>query len=110
MVSFGLTFAVFSTRRPETEASNEKVNGERKGGNFNTRSLRERNGNRSSHSPDFIYPVRKVVSRSKGSENGARAKRKFDTYDIADIIDSEVWYNFYEGKTLPNQRTGHILV
>jgi hypothetical protein len=110
MVNFGLTFAVFSTRRPETEASNEKVNSEKRGGSYNTRSLCERNENRSSQSSDSIFPVRKVVSRPKGSENGARAKRKFDTYDIADIIDSEVWYNCCEGKTLPNQRTWHILV
>jgi len=110
MLSFGSTFAVFSTRRPEVEASNEKVNGEKKGGNINTRSLRERNENRSSQSADSSFPVRKVVSKSKGSENGARAKRKCDTYDIADIIDSEVWYNYYEGKTPPIQRSGHILV
>lgn len=83
------------------EASNEKVKGEKKDGNINIRSLRERNENRSSQSSDSSFPVRKVVSKSKGSENGARAKRKCDTYDIADIIDTEVWYNCCEGKTLP---------
>jgi len=92
------------------EASNEKVNNEKKGGNINTRSLRERNENRSSQSSGSSFPVRKVVSKSKGSENGARAKRKCDTYDIADILDSEVWYDYCEGKTLPIQRTGRILV
>jgi hypothetical protein len=92
------------------ETSSEKVNSEKKGGNINIRSLRERNENRSSQSSDSSFAVRKVVSKSKGSENGARAKRKCDTYDIADIIDSEVWYNYWEGKTLPIQRTGHILV
>jgi len=106
MLSFGWTYAVFSTRRPEVEASNEKVNGEKDGGNINTRSLRERNENKSSQSSDSSFPVKKVVSKSKGSENGARAKRKCDTYDIADIIDSEVWYNYCEGKTLPIQRQG----
>ena len=83
------------------EASNEKINGEEKGGNINTRSLRVRNENTSSQSSDSRFPVRKIVSKSKGSGNGARAKRKCDTSDIADIIDSEVWYNCCEVKTLP---------
>jgi hypothetical protein len=83
------------------EASSGKVNGEKKGGNINTRSLRERNENSSTQSSDSSFPVRKVVSRSKGLKNGARAKRKLDTYDIADIIDSEVWYNYCEGRTEP---------
>lgn len=110
MLCFDLTFAVFSTRRPAMEASSGKENGEKKGGNINTRSLRERNENSSTQSSDSIFPVRKVVSRSNGSKNGARAKRKLYTYDIADIINSEVWYNYCEGRTLPFQRTGHILV
>lgn len=92
------------------EASDEKVNYEKKGGNINTRSLRERKEKRSSQSSDSSFPVKKVVNKSKGSENSARAKRKCDTYDIADIIDSEVWYDYCEGKTLPIQRTWHILV
>jgi hypothetical protein len=95
-----LSFAVSSTHRPEMEASNEKVNGEIKGGNINTHSLRERNENMSSQSSDGIFPIRKVVSKSEGSENGARAKQKCDKYDIAGIMGPEVWYNFYEGKTL----------
>jgi hypothetical protein len=91
-----LIFAIFSIRCHKVETSNGEVNGERKTYNINTHSLRERNENSSSQSSGGGSPVRKVVSRSKGSENVARAKRKLNTYDIADIIDSEVWYNYYE--------------
>jgi hypothetical protein len=83
-------FAIFSIRRHKAETSNGEINGGRKTYNINTHSLRERNGNSSSQSSGGGSPVRKVVSRSKGSENVARAKRKLNTYDIADIIDSEV--------------------
>lgn len=83
-------FAIFSIRHHKVETSNGEISGGRKTYNINTHSLRERNGNSSSQSSGGGSPVRKVVSRSKGSENVARAKRKLNTYDIADIIDSEV--------------------
>jgi hypothetical protein len=72
------------------ESSGEEVNVGIKSSNTNTRRLRERNENGSSQSSGGGSPVRKVATRSKGSENVARAKRKLNTYDIADVIDSEV--------------------
>jgi hypothetical protein len=72
------------------ESSSEEVNVGKKSSNTNTHRLRERNENSSSQSSGSGSPVRKVSTRSKGSENVARTKRKLNTYDIADVIDSEV--------------------
>lgn len=89
-LSCGLTFSGCRIRHSEIEASNGEGNGEQNNCNSNTRSLRERNENSSSQSSDNRTSHRKVASKSKGSENAATAKRKLDTYDIGDIIDSEV--------------------
>lgn len=86
--------AIFSIRRHKVEVPNGEANGERKACSINTHNLRERNENGSSQSSGGGSPVRKVVTRSKGSENVTRAKRKLNTYDIGDVIDSEVWYIF----------------
>jgi hypothetical protein len=72
------------------ESSGEEVNGGIKGSNTNAHRLRERNENSSSQSSGGGSPVRKVATKSKGSENVARTKRKLSTYNIADVIDSEV--------------------
>jgi hypothetical protein len=72
------------------ETSSEEANGERRSRNTTAHRLRERNENSSSQSSDSGSPVRKFASKSKGSENVARTKRKFNTYNIADVIDSEV--------------------
>lgn len=69
--------------------SSEEVNGEIKGSNTNTHRLRERNENSSSQSSGGGSPVRKVATKSKGSENAGRTKRKLNTYNVTDIIDSE---------------------
>lgn len=91
-----LIFAIFSIRHHKVETSNGEVNGEGKAYNINTHCLREQNKNSSSQSSGDGSPVRKVVSRSGGSENVARAKRKLNTYDITDIIDPQVCCNCYE--------------
>ncbi|XP_021929126.1 lymphoid-specific helicase-like isoform X2 [Zootermopsis nevadensis] len=75
-------------RRHKVEVPNGEANGERKACSINTHNLRERNENGSSQSSGGGSPVRKVVTRSKGSENVTRAKRKLNTYDIGDVIDS----------------------
>jgi hypothetical protein len=89
-IQFCITFAIFSVHSPKVETSKGEINHGRKNYTINTHSLREQNENSSSQSSGGGSPVRKVVSRSKGSENVERRKRKLKTYDIADIIDSEV--------------------
>ncbi|PNF37180.1 hypothetical protein B7P43_G00458, partial [Cryptotermes secundus] len=75
--------------RPEVESSSEEVNVGINGSNTNTHHLHERNENSSSQTSGGGSSVRKDATRAKGSQNVARTKRKLDTYNIADIIDSE---------------------
>lgn len=72
------------------ETSCEEVDGEMKCRSTKTHRLRERNENSLAESSGSGFPARKLGTRRKGSENVPSTKRKLNTYNIADIIDSQV--------------------